>query len=83
MQKLTRTGLPVGLFRDRPWERAGVEIRPEDVLVLYTDGITEAMNRFNRRAGDEPAAKTTKKTDAPSARTEPNSNPTSKKDNAA
>ena len=53
VQRLTRTGLPVGLFRDRPWERAGVEVRPEDVLVLYTDGITEAMNETRDQFGEE------------------------------
>jgi hypothetical protein len=38
-----------------------------------TRGITEAMNRFNRRSGDAPAAKPVKKTDAPTEGPKPTS----------
>jgi sigma-B regulation protein RsbU (phosphoserine phosphatase) len=37
-------GLPLGIFEDQTWKQAVVQIDPGDVLVLYTDGITEARN---------------------------------------
>jgi serine phosphatase RsbU (regulator of sigma subunit) len=41
---LMNTGPPLGLFEDQVWERRSVTVQPGDVLVLYTDGITEAQN---------------------------------------
>jgi serine phosphatase RsbU (regulator of sigma subunit) len=49
---LKRTGLPIGIQEEATWERATVNIRPGDELVLYTDGIPEAQNaeeKFFRR----------------------------------
>jgi phosphoserine phosphatase RsbU/P len=34
--------LPLGIVADEVYEDAEVQLRPHDVLVLYTDGITEA-----------------------------------------
>jgi serine phosphatase RsbU (regulator of sigma subunit) len=42
--RLMRTGLPLGLFADKTWERKTAHVDHGDVLVLYTDGITEAEN---------------------------------------
>ena len=44
-----RGGVPLGMFRDTRYYEYFAEIAPGQVLVLYTDGVTEAMNR----AGDE------------------------------
>jgi serine phosphatase RsbU (regulator of sigma subunit) len=41
---LTRTGLPLGIFEDKAWERRSIKLEPGDVLVLYTDGVTDAQN---------------------------------------
>ena len=43
-QALTRTGVPLGIFEDRKWEQQVIQTSPGDVLVLYTDGISEAQN---------------------------------------
>ncbi len=51
-RKLERTGIPVGILPDRKWERGGVEIQPGDVLVLYTDGVTEARNMKRDEYGE-------------------------------
>lgn len=37
-------GLPLGLIDGTDYEQAAVQIEPGDLVVLYTDGITEARN---------------------------------------
>jgi sigma-B regulation protein RsbU (phosphoserine phosphatase) len=44
VQRLIRTGLPLGIFADKVWEQRSAHLDPGDVLVLYTDGITEARS---------------------------------------
>jgi sigma-B regulation protein RsbU (phosphoserine phosphatase) len=46
-------GPPLGLFKDIRYAQATLTLRPGDVLVLYTDGITEAMDSRNRQFGVE------------------------------
>jgi sigma-B regulation protein RsbU (phosphoserine phosphatase) len=41
---LSRTGMALGVVDTEPWARATVQIDPADVLVLYSDGITDAEN---------------------------------------
>jgi sigma-B regulation protein RsbU (phosphoserine phosphatase) len=36
--------MPLGVYADVTWERRAVPLAPGEVLVLYTDGITEAQN---------------------------------------
>lgn len=43
-QALERTGVPLGIFEDASWEQRVVQISTGDMLVLYTDGISEAQN---------------------------------------
>jgi len=40
-----RGGVPLGMFRDTRYYEYFAEIAPGQLLVLYTDGVTEAMNR--------------------------------------
>jgi sigma-B regulation protein RsbU (phosphoserine phosphatase) len=42
--KLCRTGIPLGIYEDQEWGRVQVQVSPGDLLLLYTDGITEAQN---------------------------------------
>jgi sigma-B regulation protein RsbU (phosphoserine phosphatase) len=44
-----RGGVPLGMFRDSRYHEYYATIDPGQMLVLYTDGVTEAMNS----AGDE------------------------------
>lgn len=50
---LAATGLPLGMFEGVGFETGNVTMRPSDVLVLYTDGVTEAMNRAFEEYGEE------------------------------
>lgn len=51
-QPLGRTGMALGVTRDTTWEQAMVQIEPGDMLVLYTDGITEAPAADASQFGD-------------------------------
>jgi sigma-B regulation protein RsbU (phosphoserine phosphatase) len=41
---LVRTGAALGVMEEFTWDKQRVRLAPGDVLVLYTDGITEAEN---------------------------------------
>ena len=53
VQKLSRTGAALGLFGDGAYEQGVARFDPSDVLVLYTDGITEAQNAQGLFFGEE------------------------------
>ncbi len=50
---LWRTGIPLGLFDGQSWEQKTVSLEPGSMLVLYTDGVTEAQDDFNDMFGVE------------------------------
>jgi phosphoserine phosphatase RsbU/P len=41
---LTSTGLPLGMFNTAEFQQEVVKLDQSDYLVMYTDGVTEAMN---------------------------------------
>ena len=43
--------MPLGWFDDNPLVEHELELAPGDLLVLYTDGITEACNRAMEEFG--------------------------------
>jgi sigma-B regulation protein RsbU (phosphoserine phosphatase) len=49
---LKEGGTPLGIFPDRKYEDAGLQLESGDRLVLYTDGLTEAMNSDEQEFGD-------------------------------
>jgi phosphoserine phosphatase RsbU/P len=53
VETLEAGGLPLGIRLDRPYETASLELRPGDVLILFTDGVVEAFNESGEEFGNE------------------------------
>ena len=41
---LDEGGIPTGIIRDTPYDEEQIQLFPDDVILLYTDGAIEAMN---------------------------------------
>lgn len=50
---LKPTGVATGLSRKAKWSPGRVELQPGDVLITYTDGITEARDRAGEEFGED------------------------------
>jgi sigma-B regulation protein RsbU (phosphoserine phosphatase) len=53
VQSLGRTGLPLGITEGMTWKVGSVRFQPGDLLVLYTDGVTEAENACHEFFGSD------------------------------
>ena len=53
VEMLRPTGAAIGLVEEAEFAEKTIELHEEDLLVLYTDGITEAMNLQNQEFGRE------------------------------
>jgi sigma-B regulation protein RsbU (phosphoserine phosphatase) len=51
--RLEEGGLVLGAFPESRYQQGEVELRPGDRLVLFTDGVTEAMNGKDEEFGEE------------------------------
>ncbi|PYV41784.1 MAG: hypothetical protein DMG06_16135 [Acidobacteria bacterium] len=51
--KLETGGLVLGAFADTVYQESRIEIQPHDILLLYTDGVTEIYNEANEEFGVE------------------------------
>lgn len=51
--ELTEGGMVIGLFENVQFDRGHINFQPGDILVLCTDGITEAMDADSREFGVE------------------------------
>jgi sigma-B regulation protein RsbU (phosphoserine phosphatase) len=53
VELLDPTGTIVGAFANAKYEERTVHMQPGDVLVAYTDGITEPENEYDEMFGEE------------------------------
>jgi sigma-B regulation protein RsbU (phosphoserine phosphatase) len=51
--ELAPTGMPVGMLEEATWKDAALQMERGDLLVMYTDGVSEAMNREREQYGAE------------------------------
>jgi sigma-B regulation protein RsbU (phosphoserine phosphatase) len=51
--ELREGGIVLGFLGDRSFNQATVAFQPGDLLVCYTDGVTEAMNQNEEEYGEE------------------------------
>jgi phosphoserine phosphatase RsbU/P len=52
-QQLTAGGLIAGAFEHCNYDQETLQMEANDLLFLYTDGLTEAMNRAGEEFGEE------------------------------
>jgi phosphoserine phosphatase RsbU/P len=57
---IERGGLPLGMFRDTRYHQYYLSFKPGQVLVLYTDGVTEATNPAGEELGRDRLAQAVK-----------------------
>jgi sigma-B regulation protein RsbU (phosphoserine phosphatase) len=53
VHRLVGTGIPLGILEDKTWGQETVQLDSGDILVLYTDGITEAHHEMPLLFGEE------------------------------
>lgn len=53
IDQLRGTGMALGVMEDASWQQKIVKFSPGDVLLLYTDGITEAENSYGNFYGEQ------------------------------
>jgi sigma-B regulation protein RsbU (phosphoserine phosphatase) len=53
VEMLRPTGAAIGLVEEAEFSEKKIELQEEDLLVLYTDGVTETMNPQNKEFGRE------------------------------
>jgi sigma-B regulation protein RsbU (phosphoserine phosphatase) len=58
MTLLKNTGMPLGLYDDQNWQQRNIQLDPGDMVIMYTDGVTDAQNPLNELYGMERFSKT-------------------------
>jgi serine phosphatase RsbU (regulator of sigma subunit) len=51
VRELGKTGIPIGVFEGITWKQVSVQFQPGDVLIVYTDGVSEARNGTGEEFG--------------------------------
>jgi sigma-B regulation protein RsbU (phosphoserine phosphatase) len=46
-------GVPLGLFPDRTYKEITLDLQPQDMIVIYSDGIDESLNADGEELGSE------------------------------
>ena len=53
VERLTAGGLPFGIQSDAPYQSARVVLQPGDWLIVFTDGLVEAVNNRDQEYGEQ------------------------------
>jgi sigma-B regulation protein RsbU (phosphoserine phosphatase) len=53
IERLSNGGLPLGMWADKPYEAGNVILQPGDWLVIFTDGVVEAVNGQEEEYGEQ------------------------------
>ena len=53
LQTLDKGGLMVGIFPDATYEEEVITLEPGDLVILYSDGVTEALNAHGEQYEEE------------------------------
>ena len=61
VRELRGTGIPLGIFEGETWEQHSVQLAPGDLLLLYTDGVTDAEDGNGEFFGEERLLEVAKK----------------------
>jgi sigma-B regulation protein RsbU (phosphoserine phosphatase) len=52
-KELEKGGLVLGVLDDYPYQEEKIILKPQELILLYTDGITEAFNKRNEQFEEE------------------------------
>jgi phosphoserine phosphatase RsbU/P len=52
-ERLPQPGRPLGLFQDTPYRAESITLGPGEILVCYSDGVTEGQNPSGEEFGEE------------------------------
>jgi hypothetical protein len=52
VQRLEAGGIPIGILADAPYAAGTARLDPGDLLVIFTDGVVEAVNRKEEEYGE-------------------------------
>jgi len=53
IERLSNGGLPLGMWADKTYEAGNVILQPGDWLVIFTDGVVEAVNGSDEEYGEQ------------------------------
>ncbi len=53
VKELFSSGMPLGMFPFASYQSSPLELHPGDILVIYSDGLTDAQNRAAEEFGEE------------------------------
>jgi len=53
IERLSNGGLPLGMWADKSYEAGNVVLQPRDWLVIFTDGVVEAVNGRDEEYGEQ------------------------------
>jgi len=51
--RMDRGGIPLGMFPEAEFQTGEIELKPGDLLVLYSDGVTEAESEMGEEFGEK------------------------------